>query len=46
MIEILFALKEQRQKVKLCLMTLHGMIERVIGEDSLIGLEMDARKAI
>ncbi len=45
-IEILFALKEQNNKVRLSLVTLIGVIEGTLGEDGFIGLEMQAANAI
>lgn len=46
LIEILYALKEQLPKVKLCLVNMNGIAQGLVGEDSLIGLEMTARNAI
>jgi hypothetical protein len=40
--EILFAFKEQHNKVRLALVTLNGLAEGVVGEESLLGLEMQA----
>lgn len=44
--EILYAFKEQQNKVKLTLVTLNGLAEGVVGEESLLGLEMQAQQAI
>lgn len=41
-VSILFALKEQRNKVKLALVNFNGLVNRVVGEDSFIGLEIEA----
>ena len=44
-VEVLFGLKESKQKVRLVLVNLNGLVNGVIGEDSLIGLEMEAQNA-
>lgn len=45
-IEVMFALKENRTKVRLVLVNLNGLAEGVVREDSLIGLEMDAQNVM
>ncbi len=40
------ALKGQRNFIKLALVNLHGMVTGVLGEDSFIGLELQAQKQI
>lgn len=42
----MFALKENRTKVRLVLVNLNGLAEGVVREDSLIGLEMDAQNVM
>ncbi len=46
MIQILIGLKALKTKVKLTLINLVGIAEKTVSEDSLLGLEIDARKAL
>ena len=45
-INILFALRLNKQKIRLLLINLHGLVEGVLAEDCLIGLEIEANEAI
>ena len=42
LITIFFALKSNKQKIRLALVNLNGLVNEVLGEDSLLGLEMEA----
>ena len=42
----MFALRAIKVKIRLVLINLIGMVDGTTGGESLIGLEMDARKAI
>lgn len=42
----MFALKGQRQFIRLALVNFNGLVNHVLAEDSFIGLELEAQKAI
>lgn len=45
-VTILFALKEQRPKIRLALINFNALLNRVVAEDAFIGLEIDAHNAM
>ena len=45
-VTILFALKENRPKIRLAVINLNALLNRIVAEDSFIGLEIDAQKAL
>ena len=40
-LEILFTLKRDKAKIRLAIINFNGMIKKTLGEDSMIGLELD-----
>jgi hypothetical protein len=45
-VSILFAFKSNKPKIRLALVNFHGLVNGILGEDSLLGLELEALKLI
>lgn len=43
-INVLFAFKEARPKIRLALVNLNGLVTGILGEDCMFGLELEAQK--
>lgn len=45
-VQIIMVLKRSRNHIKLALVNYHGILTHVVGEDSLIGLELESQKVM